>query len=116
MFDVVIASSHFFFSSSIRHTSWNCDWSSDVCSSDLHNPLRGLDGHKVTQLEYARAGIVIKEMIYVAERDNLGRKKMLERAEVALAVGESFGADIQIGRASCRERVELLIAVASCTG
>src|SRR5689334_8476964 len=25
----------FFFSSSRRHTSWNCDWSSDVCSSDL---------------------------------------------------------------------------------
>src|SRR6267143_4060854 len=25
----------FFFSSSSRHTSWNCDWSSDVCSSDL---------------------------------------------------------------------------------
>src|SRR5689334_22386941 len=26
----------FFFSSRRRHTSWNCDWSSDVCSSDLH--------------------------------------------------------------------------------
>src|SRR6266481_1774966 len=25
----------FFFSSRIRHTRWNCDWSSDVCSSDL---------------------------------------------------------------------------------
>src|SRR5579862_3172881 len=25
----------FFFSSRRRHTSWNCDWSSDVCSSDL---------------------------------------------------------------------------------
>src|SRR5689334_13698673 len=25
----------FFFSSRKRHTSWNCDWSSDVCSSDL---------------------------------------------------------------------------------
>src|SRR5689334_3211137 len=24
----------FFFSSRRRHTSWNCDWSSDVCSSD----------------------------------------------------------------------------------
>src|SRR5689334_21911625 len=24
-----------FFSSQRRHTSWNCDWSSDVCSSDL---------------------------------------------------------------------------------
>src|SRR5712692_11464691 len=26
---------HFFFSSRRRHTRWNCDWSSDVCSSDL---------------------------------------------------------------------------------
>src|SRR5689334_16196396 len=25
----------FFFSSRRRHTMWNCDWSSDVCSSDL---------------------------------------------------------------------------------
>src|SRR6266481_6706260 len=25
----------FFFASRSRHTSWNCDWSSDVCSSDL---------------------------------------------------------------------------------
>src|SRR6516164_10147902 len=26
---------HFFFSIRRRHTRWNCDWSSDVCSSDL---------------------------------------------------------------------------------
>src|SRR6266568_5503935 len=33
----------FFFSSRRRHTRWNCDWSSDVCSSDLrgrHGLLR----------------------------------------------------------------------------
>src|SRR5689334_24185816 len=32
----------FFFSSRRRHTRWNCDWSSDVCSSDLdaHGRLR----------------------------------------------------------------------------
>src|SRR5690625_7865199 len=27
----------FFFSSRRRHTRWPRDWSSDVCSSDLHN-------------------------------------------------------------------------------
>src|SRR5689334_19115800 len=27
----------FFFSSRRRHTRWNCDWSSDVCSSDLEH-------------------------------------------------------------------------------
>src|SRR6267143_4275456 len=31
----VIKSTLFFFSSRRRHTSGNCDWSSDVCSSDL---------------------------------------------------------------------------------
>src|ERR1700744_3208680 len=59
-----------------------------------HKPLRGLDGHKITQLEFARAGIITKEMIYVAERENLGRKVQLERAEAALADGESFGASV----------------------
>src|SRR6266481_5952078 len=29
----------FFFSSRRRHTRWNCDWSSDVCSSDLADRL-----------------------------------------------------------------------------
>jgi phosphomethylpyrimidine synthase len=48
----------------------------------------------VTQLEFARAGIITKEMIYVAERENLGRQQQLERAEAALADGESFGASV----------------------
>ena len=60
----------------------------------FHRPLRGLDGHKITQLEFARAGIITKEMIYVATRENLGRKQQLERAEAALADGESFGASV----------------------
>src|SRR6266481_6194359 len=29
----------FFFSSRRRHTRWNCDWSSDVCSSDLSDDM-----------------------------------------------------------------------------
>src|SRR5882762_10543695 len=33
--------SFFFFSSRRRHTRFKCDWSSDVCSSDLtRNPVR----------------------------------------------------------------------------
>src|SRR6185437_7354105 len=47
--------------------------------------------HPLTQLEFARAGIITKEMIYIAERENLGRKKQLDRAETALAEGEQFG-------------------------
>jgi len=54
-------------------------------------PWRALDGKPVTQYEFAKAGMITKEMVYVAERENLGRKKQLERAEAALADGEQFG-------------------------
>jgi phosphomethylpyrimidine synthase len=54
-------------------------------------PYRALDGKPVTQYEFAKAGVITKEMIYVAERENLGRKKQLDRAEAALADGEQFG-------------------------
>src|SRR6478752_5043289 len=57
-----------------------------------HKPLRGVGDAPITQFEFARAGIITKEMIYVAERENIGRKKMLDRAEAAIADGESFGA------------------------
>jgi len=61
---------------------------------NLPKPMRALVGKPVTQLEFARAGIVTKEMIYVAHRENLGRKAALARAKAALADGESFGAAI----------------------
>jgi len=57
-------------------------------------PWRGVGDAPVTQYEFARAGIITKEMIYVAERENLGRAKMLDRAPAALADGESFGASV----------------------
>ncbi|MGJ0505750.1 MAG: phosphomethylpyrimidine synthase ThiC [Methylocystis sp.] len=49
----------------------------------------------VTQLEFARAGIVTEEMIYVAHRENLCRERALDVARERIADGESFGADIQ---------------------
>src|SRR5215213_1745649 len=49
-------------------------------------------GQPVTQYEFARAGIVTDEMIYVAHRENLARQAAREGAEAALADGESFGA------------------------
>jgi phosphomethylpyrimidine synthase len=52
--------------------------------------------HPLTQLEWARAGAITKEMVYIAERENLGRKLKLERAEAARADGESFGASVPL--------------------
>jgi phosphomethylpyrimidine synthase len=50
----------------------------------------------VTQLEFARAGIITKEMVYIAQRENIGRERLgraqAEEAEARLADGESFGA------------------------
>src|SRR5271155_3196736 len=51
-------------------------------------------GQLVTQLEFARAGIVTEEMIYVAHRENLAREAAVADASARLADGESFGADI----------------------
>ncbi len=58
------------------------------------SPLKARDGALVTQYEFARAGIVTEEMIFVAARENLGRETMVEQAEARLADGESFGASI----------------------
>jgi phosphomethylpyrimidine synthase len=54
----------------------------------------GKSGQLVTQFEFARAGIVTDEMIYVAHRENLAREEAVERAAERLADGESFGAAI----------------------
>jgi len=56
--------------------------------------LEGGDGQLITQYEFARAGIVTEEMIYVAHRENLGRAAALPEAEARVADGESFGAEI----------------------
>jgi len=52
-------------------------------------PLRAKGGQAVTQLAYARQGIVTPEMEYIAIRENLGRKRLTETNP---RDGESFGA------------------------
>src|SRR5690349_3872844 len=59
-----------------------------------HRVLAGHPGQLVTQYEFARAGVITEEMIYVAHRENLGRQKMLAGAEERRADGEDFGAAI----------------------
>ena len=59
-----------------------------------HQPLRASGSEPVTQLELARAGIISKEMVFVAHRENLGRMAANEASQAALSNGESFGADM----------------------
>ena len=59
-----------------------------------NQPLKGRDGEMITQYEFAKAGIITKEMIYIAERENLGRKQAVAGAQARVEAGESFGANI----------------------
>ena len=52
--------------------------------------LRAKPGMNVSQMHYARKGIITPEMEYVAERENLGRARLAEYRRD----GESFGASI----------------------
>src|SRR5947207_13739673 len=85
----------FFFSSRRRHTRSLCDWSSDVCSSDLL--LFGASG--TGAFESAVANLVSPgEPHLVVSAGSFGERWV--------AMTAAFGAD-EIGRASCRERVEV---------
>ena len=53
-------------------------------------PLRAKAGANVSQMHYARRGIITPEMEYVAERENLGRARLAEY----IRDGQDWGADI----------------------
>src|SRR5437867_11389637 len=80
---VYSSSSVFFFSSRRRHTRSYGDWSSDVCSSDLH-PI-------------VRVGLVRPPVHRVVGQE--GRVLPLPER------GHPLERHVEIGRASCRERV-----------
>lgn len=60
----------------------------------LPHPRKAAKGKNVTQLHYARKGIVTPEMEFIAIRENMGRERI--RGEVLLQQhpGESFGAHL----------------------
>src|SRR5438034_4853118 len=104
----------FFFSSRRRHTRSLCDWSSDVCSSDLEVK----DGFK-EQESYARLDhknvitlSVVKRkgenLIAASDKinaliDEMKENKWPKDLQVTLTGEQSKQ---KIGRASCRERVK----------
>src|SRR5690242_21101570 len=87
----------FFFSSRRRHTRLTCDWSSDVCSSDLG-----------VHLDEA----VVDRFLRVVEQHFEDAEPFVDRFEegaVAVRAALRFQLRLlafgEIGRASCRERV-----------
>jgi phosphomethylpyrimidine synthase len=57
---------------------------------NLPKVLRARDGQSVTQLEYARRGIITPEMEFIAIRENLRREQLAD----VIRDGEDFGAEI----------------------
>src|SRR6266568_5136027 len=62
----------FFFSSRRRHTRWNCDWSSDVCSSDLEAAARMVLSGEATATPKRRDGAVESiRVLQIARRSGI---------------------------------------------
>src|SRR5205085_4327171 len=98
-----------------RHTRFDCDWSSDVCSSDLLVLSGHLHSGQITipygigklRLAHLRPGYF--EGLYVRPAATL---------HVSPGLGTTFvpfrfaaRPEAKIGRASCRERVEMAVDV-----
>src|SRR5688572_31631703 len=113
----------FFFSSRRRHTRFDCDWSSDVCSSELieyeNYRDKGIIGVKIVEGDSLLSAIVTdgKAEFLIATKTGqsirfdenqvrpMGRGTAGVKA-IDLAEGdEVVGLARKIGRASCRERV-----------
>src|SRR5260221_14178626 len=78
----------FFFSSRRRHTRSLCDWSSDVCSSDLDGPAAIEVGHRVVLCpSRLRQG---REDCEQAERDQSAHLRLPDRK----SVGEGKSVDL----------------------
>src|SRR5689334_25303055 len=93
----------FFFSSRRRHTRWNCDWSSDVCSSDLLEPVVDFAPQAPHQhLEHVGERVVV--VVPHVRRDGGAIQHLSRMRDEQLE---------QIGRASCRERVYISVVAVS---
>src|SRR4030066_2140125 len=96
----------FFFSSRRRHTRFKCDWSSDVCSSDLHTrcPVR------VSSITVSRWLIPAARVAVIADRKSVvsgksgdlgGRRIIKKKKKGVKYVTKHNGAAARLSRAAC---------------
>src|SRR5260370_2276741 len=87
----------FFFSSRRRHTRFKCDWSSDVCSSDLYSVWKPATSSDSASGRSNGARLFSAMPLITKITRPMGWYKTNQIESDACAV--------KIGRASCRERV-----------
>src|SRR2546430_3982667 len=88
--------SFFFFSSRRRHTRFDCDWSSDVCSSDLAACAECTSPPAASEIHTAPIRWC---------RRWFASMSFLKSTAASFLRPETLRPNAQIGRASCRERV-----------
>src|SRR5207237_3290955 len=97
----VSVSEFFFFSSRRRHTILKCDWSSDVCSSDLFRFLAVPEKIEIKRAVLTEAEDTLRQEVILASNTSSISMTML-------AAMTKRPDRFEIGRASCRERVYIL--------
>src|SRR5690606_40928348 len=97
-----------------RHTRFSRDWSSDVCSSDLAQLPSLIKGVPlVNQAPYYS----LKDYEHLLYQKNIKRKQQIEESEELEKTDQYqeqfkqllFNTPNKIGRASCRERVQIAV-------
>src|SRR5690606_39721299 len=94
-----------------RHTRFSRDWSSDVCSSDL---VKG-NKHYLLSLEDScqgmefdtRFGVIQQEENQLNVNDKIVRLSDKKSQCSITSIYKLYPVQFEIGRASCRERVEI---------
>ncbi len=94
--DVEEVSGHKYFNGNGKNGSNGASGTERFPDSSRRPILRAKAGCNVSQMHYARKGIITPEMQYIAIRENLGREKALENSATGARThaGNSFGAAI----------------------
>src|SRR5689334_24492830 len=94
----------FFFSSRRRHTRWNCDWSSDVCSSDLDVRGHGALVDDEVRLAHQRIAVlhVAREFRQRVHHPELGEREL--HGTVLPRRGEALRSEERRVGKECRAR------------
>src|SRR5260221_9016627 len=91
----------FFFSSRRRHTRSLCDWSSDVCSSDLSSCKRY--GREDAYYRIPARIFYKNYPVYHPDREPAGYMEWLRKQEPAIAFDPSRSEERRVGK-ECRSR------------
>src|SRR5688572_32532956 len=92
----------FFFSSRRRHTRFDCDWSSDVCSSDLT--------FSANTTGNALGDFLLGSL--TESRQSMPSTLSPYQHYAAIYAQDTWRVSPKIGRASCRESVDIQLVVA----